>query len=166
MHAQSPSAASHLAPPMSADEALEKAAALYQASFDTFQAMLPRLAERIVGPGQPAQDALAQGGFVMNHCTVALRLDADKGMVEFFCDVGLPRPHALQECYRRVLEMNLCRTYEGITFGVHPTSARLVATASLPVLMVASEEVALSALQTLTEVVTGLRAERTLNLEV
>lgn len=135
-------------------------------SAQIFEAMLPRVVERIVGPGEPTREALANGGFVLNDCTVVVRLDAETDSVEFFCDVGLPQLHSEENVYRTALEFNLCRTYPGIIFGVHPESGRLVATASTHALLVGDDDVCINTLQMLTGVVSQLRADRAFDVEV
>lgn len=135
-------------------------------STEIFEAMLPRVVERMVGPGEATREALANGGFVLNDCTVVMRLNAETDSVEFFCDVGLPHPHSEQNVYRTALEFNLCRTYPGIVFGVHPESGRLVATASTHALLVSDDEVCIHTLQMLTGVVSQLRLARAFDVEV
>lgn len=131
---------------------------------ESFSAMLPRVVERMVGPGQPRDDALANGGFVLNDCTLVLRLNAHTDSVEFFCDVGLPLPHSLEQTYRTALELNLCRTHEGVTFGIHPESGRLVATTAIHALLIGDDEVCVNTLQMLAQLVSRLRDERTFDL--
>lgn len=131
---------------------------------ESFNAMLPRVVERVVGPGQACDDAIANGGFVLNDCTVVMRLNAETDSVEFFCDVGLPVSHSLEQTYRAALELNLCRTHDGITFGIHPESGRLVATTAMHALLIADDEVCVNTLHMLTRVVSQLRDERAFDL--
>ncbi|MBL0421259.1 type III secretion system chaperone [Ramlibacter sp. AW1] len=139
---------------------------LHNLSSKFFEAMLPRVVERMVGPGDAAREALANGGFVLNDCTVVMRLNAETDSVEFFCDVGLPRPPSLHQVYRAALEHNLCRTYPGIVLGIHPESGRLVATAASPAMLVGNDEVCIETLQMLTGVVTELRAQPGIDVEL
>jgi hypothetical protein len=135
-----------------------------QGSADRFNALLPRVVAQVVGEGEAAQEALETGGFVLNESTVVMRLNPDNDYLEFFCDIGLPDPHHLEPNFRTALELNLCRTYPGVTFGVHPESGRLVATTATHMLLVADDEVCLQALDLLTGLVGQLRANRTFML--
>ncbi|TFY97943.1 type III secretion system chaperone [Ramlibacter rhizophilus] len=129
-----------------------------------FQAMLPRMITRVLGEGDAARQALADGGFVMNEATVVLRLNPDTDQVEIFCDVGVPDPHGLERAYRAALELNLCRTYPGVVFGVHPESGRMVATTAISSVIALDDQVCINALEMLTLHVRQLRASRTLPL--
>ncbi len=137
---------------------------LAQGSADRFNVLLPRVVAQVVGEGEAAQEALETGGFVLNESTVVMRLNPDNDYLEFFCDIGLPDPHHLEPNFRTALELNLCRTYPGVTFGVHPESGRLVATTATHMLLVADDEVCLQALDLLTGLVGELRANRTFML--
>lgn len=130
-------------------------------SVDRFNAMLPRVVAQVVEGDAAAQEALETGGFVLNESTVVMRLNADNDYLEFFCDIGLPDPHHLEANFRTALELNLCRTYPDVTFGVHPESGRLVATIATHMLLVADDEVCLHALDLLTGLATQLRSNRT-----
>ncbi len=124
-----------------------------------FAALMPRLVRRALPDAAPEaiDQALADGGFVLNECTVVMRHNPDDNTVEFFCDVGLPEPQALEATYRTALEINLCRTYAGITLGIHPESGRLVATTALDSAEVEDDEVCLRTLERLTGQVGRLR---------
>ncbi len=137
---------------------------LAQGSADRFNVLLPRVVAQVVGEGEAAQEALETGGFFLNESTVVMRLNPDNDYLEFFCDIGLPDPHHLEPNFRTALELNLCRTYPGVTFGVHPESGRLVATTATHMLLVADDEVCLQALDLLTGLVGELRANRTFML--
>jgi hypothetical protein len=122
-----------------------------------FAQLLPKVVRRVLGQGAEADQALADGGFVLNDSTVVMRLNEDTDHIEFFCDIGVPQRHAREDAFRVALELNLCRTYPGITLGVHPVSGRLVATTAVHSLLVADDEVCLQALDTLTQQVRRLR---------
>ena len=109
--------------------------------------------------------AIADGGFVLNDSTVVMRHNADNDQIEFFCDVGLPEVHAREAAYRAALEINLCRSYPGITLGVHPESGRMVATVAIHSLLVADDEVCLNTLELLTRQVGQLRASGAIALQ-
>ena len=134
---------------------------LAQEPADRFNALLPRVVAQVVGEGEAAQEALETGGFLLNESTVVMRLNPENDYLEFFCDIGLPDPHQLAANYRTALELNLCRTYPDVTFGVHPQSGRLVATTATHMLLVVDDEVCLQALDLLTGLVQQLRANRT-----
>jgi hypothetical protein len=138
--------------------------ALAAESRSRFQDMLPRIVERVVGPAQ-AREALDHGGFLLNESTVVLRHNPDTHAVEFFCDVGLPPAHAREAAFRVALEMNLCRTHPGITFGVHPESGRMVATTAIHSMLIADDEVCVHTLQMLTRVVRELRDSRVIEVD-
>lgn len=159
-------AAMHESPRTLPEQMVEMDESLRGMSAQIFEAMLPRVVERIVGPGDAAQEALANGGFVLNECTVVMRLNPDTDSVEFFCDVGLPHPHSELAVYRTALEFNLCRTYPGINFGIHPESGRLVATAATHALLVADDDVCVNTLQMLTGVVAQLRLARQFDVDI
>lgn len=135
-----------------------------EGSADRFNVLLPRVVAQVVGEGEAAQEALETGGFLLNESTVVMRLNPENDYLEFFCDIGLPDPHHLEANFRTALELNLCRTYPGVTFGVHPESGRLVATTATHMLLVADDEVCLQALDLLTGLVQQLRTNRTFML--
>lgn len=133
-------------------------------SVDRFNTLLPRVVAQVVGEGEAAQEALQTGGFVLNESTVVMRLNPDNDYLEFFCDIGLPDPHHLEANFRTALELNLCRTYPGVTFGVHPESGRLVATTATHMLLVVDDEVCLQTLDLLSGLARELRARCTFML--
>lgn len=122
------------------------------ASAQRFNALLPQVVAQVVGEGEPAREALRTGGFLLGESTVVMRLNPDTDFLEFFCDIGLPLPQAREATLRAAMEMNLCRTHPGVTFGLHPESGRLVATTAMHMLLVVDDEVCLHALQLLTQV--------------
>lgn len=132
-------------------------------SRERFDAMLPRVIARLAGE-DAVDEALASGGFEVEGRTVVVRLHPENDHIEYFCDVGEPEPHALQETYRRLLEMNLCRAYPGITFGVHPDSGRVVATLAVHDVLVAGEDACITTVQMLVQLVGHLVDARTLAL--
>lgn len=131
-----------------------------------FAELMPRLVRRALASADDhaINQAIADGGFVLNDCTVVMRHNAESDQIEFFADVGVPDPHALEVAYRAALEINLCRTYPGITLGVHPQSGRMVATTSIHSLLVADDEVCLNALELLTRQVDHVRGSRVIPL--
>ena len=122
------------------------------------------LVRRLLGDGEEADQALADGALVLNDCTVVVRRNAANDYIEFFCDIGLPTGHEREAAYRVALEMNLCRTYPGITLGVHPDSGRLVATIAVHGLMLPDEDAYLQALELLTLQVLEMRDSQLLPL--
>ncbi|MEJ7930302.1 hypothetical protein WG922_09970 [Ramlibacter sp. AN1015] len=133
---------------------------------ERYARLLPRVAARIVGPDPAAEkEALESGGFVLDDTTVVMRLNPDTDHLEFFCDIGMPLPHTRDDAYRAALEMNLCRSHPGVTFGVHPESSRLVATTAMHMLLVADDEACLNAIGMLTRISRELRANRTFIVE-
>lgn len=148
-----------------AQAAVDYGQALAAESRVRFEDMLPRIVERVLGPAQ-AQQALDHGGFVLNESTVVIRHNPQTDTVEFFCDIGLPQAHAREAAYRVALELNLCRTHPGITFGVHPESGRMVATTAIHSLLIADDDVCVRTLQMLTQVVRELRDSRVIEVDV
>ncbi len=130
-----------------------------------YEAALRGLVRQLLGDGEQADQAIADGALVLNDCTVVMRRNASNDFIEFFCDIGLPPSHDREAAYRVALEMNLCRTYPGITLGVHPDSGRLVATISVHGLMLPDEDAYLQALEMLTLQVLEMRDSQTLPLE-
>ncbi len=128
-----------------------------------FDAMLPRVVARLAGESA-VDEALASGGFAVEGRTVVVRLHPENDHIEYYCDVGLPEPHSLAETYRTLLEMNLCRTYPGITFGLHPGSGRVVATLAMHDALVPGEDACIATVQMLVTMVGHLRDVRTLAL--
>lgn len=138
--------------------------ALAAESAERFDVLLPRVVAQVLGDGPAAQEALQSGGFVLDESTVVMRLNADTDNLEFFCDIGLPDPHHAPDAFRTALELNLCRTYPSVTFGLHPESGRLVATTAMHMLLVVDDETCLHTLDLLTRVARELRAKRTFML--
>ncbi|WP_176091393.1 hypothetical protein [Burkholderia ambifaria] len=67
------------------------------------------------------------------HTTIVVRLEEAEQVIRFYADVGLPRVDDELAACRRALQCNLVRGVRWVTFGMHPESGRLVATAVLPV---------------------------------
>lgn len=130
-----------------------------------FDALFPRVVQRVLGDSPEADEALRTGGFVINESVVVMRLNPEHDSLEFFCDIGQPLPHALLDTYRVALELNLCRTYPNITFGLHPESGRLVATCAMHMLLVADDEICLQTLDALTDLARTLRDNRIFDVE-
>ncbi len=124
---------------------------------NSFSETLRRIVQRVVGDGPEADQALADGSFVLNNTTVVVRLNSETHFVEFFCDVGEPDTYALEATYRTALEVNLCRTFPGVTLGVHPQSGRLVATLAMNGLMAQDEDFCMTLLETLANRATQIR---------
>lgn len=116
----------------------------------SFAESLRRIIARTVGQGPAADQALEDGGFLINDRMVVVRLNPDTDFVELFCDIGQPDPHYLESVYRAALEANLCRKFPGLTLGVHPESGRLVGTLAVDGLMFDDEELCMTILETLT----------------
>ncbi|MFD0668177.1 type III secretion system chaperone [Ramlibacter sp. MAHUQ-53] len=135
-------------------------------SEDRFNLLLPRVVAQVVGEGEPAREALRTGGFLVGESTVVMRLNPETDSLEFFCDIGLPLPWARESTLRAAMEMNLCRTHPGVTFGLHPESGRLVATTAMHMLLVADDEVCLNALALLTGVARQRREDGTFRVTV
>jgi hypothetical protein len=57
--------------------------------------------------------------------------------------------------------MNLCRTYPGVTFGLHPESGRLVATSAMHMMLFTDDDACLNTLQMLAALVRQLKSQRT-----
>jgi len=126
-----------------------------------FNTLLPRVVRRMLGEGEGAQQALQTGGFVLDDAVIVMRLNADTSMLELFCDIGQPQAQSMEANFRAALQMNLCRTHPGVTFGLHPESGRLVATSAMHMMLFADDEVCLNALQMLAALVRQLRADHT-----
>lgn len=116
----------------------------------SFAESLRRIIARTVGHGLAAEQALEDCGFLMNERMVVVRLNPDTDFVELFCDIGQPDLYDLEGVYRAALEANLCRTFPGLTLGVHPESGRLVGTLTLDGLMFDNEEFCMTILESLT----------------
>lgn len=132
---------------------------------ERFSEMLPRIAARLEADEASSAEVLSDGGFFINDSTVVMRLNAENDQIEFFCDVGLPVSNAREDAYRVALELNLCRTYPGITLGVHPESRRLVATVSAHEMMVSEDDACMGILQMLTLQVSRLRDSGVIQFE-
>jgi hypothetical protein len=140
------------------EEALvESSESLMRASRQRFEELHAHVAQRITGTVEGAQEALASGSFFVNESTVVIRYDEDLTQVEIFCDVGLPEPYAENSVYRAALEYNLCCTYPGVSFGIHPDSGRLVATTALLLSMLTDDEMCLNTVQMLTDLAQEVR---------
>jgi hypothetical protein len=120
---------------------------------------------RALGSDEAADQALADGACWLSGGTLAWRFNPEVLMVELFCDVGLPEPAHAQEAYRHALEVNLCRTYPGVWLGLHPDSQRLVATVSVPAVLMLDEAVCLPTLEGLAGHAQHLRAQPELRLQ-
>jgi len=155
----------HALSPQQMDEVMRTAEAIAAESAARFSDMLPRVVQRVLGDGPDAQQALETGGFVLDDSVIVMRLNPDTDTLEFFCDIGMPPPHSIEANFRTALEMNLCRTYAGVTFGVHPESGRLVATSAMHMMLFSDDEMCLNALQMLAGLVKQLRANRTFIVE-
>ena len=149
------------------DAHLEPLLAVPSESAQRFAELMPRVVRRALVDADAADidQAIADGGFVLNDSTVVMRHNAETDQIEFFCDVGLPESHTREQAYRAALEINLCRQYPGITLGVHPDSGRMVATIAIHSLLVADDEVCLNTLELLTRQVGQLRASRAIALQ-
>ncbi len=146
-------------------DAQQSAQAMAAEAAQRFPALLPRVVRRMVGDGEDARQALESGGFVLDDAVIVMRLNPDTSMLEFFCDIGHPQAHSTEANYRTALQMNLCRTYPGVTFGLHPESGRLVATSAMHMMLFADDDVCLNALQMLAALVRQLKSQRTFLVE-
>lgn len=117
---------------------------------DAFAQTLRKIVMRALGDGPAVDQALADGGFVMNERMVVMRLNTETDHVELFCDVGQLESFSLEANYRAALEANLCRRFPGVMLGVHPDSGRLVATIALSGLMVGDEDLCMMIVENLT----------------
>jgi hypothetical protein len=116
---------------------------------EAFTQTLRRIVLGTMGDGPEADQALADGGLVIQGRTVVMRLNPQTDFVELFCDIGQPAADRLEAVYRHALEANLCRRFPGVTLGLHPESGRLVATLALNGLMVDHEDLCMTALDLL-----------------
>lgn len=131
-----------------------------------FERLLQELAVRLQDRAAPGEAAAQDdGAFWVDSCTVVLRRNPDNDYIEIFCDVGQPAPHDEPAAYRAALEVNLCRTYPGMTLGVHPQSGRIVATLAVHSLLVRDVDTCLQILDVLTVQVRRLRESRVLPLD-
>ncbi len=152
------------APPARLDDLLSDAADFSRSARERFAEILPRVIARFLGDGPAVEEALREGGFEVNEVTVVVRLNPQTDAIEFFADIGLPEPHALDAACRAALEINLCRTYPGLVLGLHPQSGRLVATTSLHCLLVGEDDACVNTVEMLTLQVRRLRDSRVLGL--
>ncbi len=141
-------------------DALRSAQALAAEAAKRFSTLLPRVVRRVLGEGVAAQQALQTGGFVLDDSVIVMRLNPDTSSLELFCDIGQPQPQSVEANFRTALQLNLCRTYPGVTFGLHPESGRLVATSAMHMMLFTDDEVCLNALQMLAGLVRQLKAQR------
>lgn len=148
-------------PELSLTDALASAQDIAAEAAERFSRLMPRVVRRVLGEGEQAQQALQTGGFVLDEAVIVMRLNPDTSMLEFFCDIGQPQPHTHEANFRAALQMNLCRTHPGVTFGLHPESGRLVVTSAMHMMLFADDEVCFNALQMLAGLVRQLRADRT-----
>jgi hypothetical protein len=146
-------------------DAVASAEAMAAEAAARFGRLMPQVVRRMLGEGEQAQQALQTGGFVLDDAVIVMRLNPDTSMLEFFCDIGQPQAHTHEANFRTALQMNLCRTHPGVTFGLHPESGRLVATSAMHMMLFADDEVCFNALQMLASLVRQLRADRTFLVE-
>lgn len=146
-------------------DALASAEAIAAEAAERFSRLMPQVVRRMLGEGEQAQQALQTGGFVLDDAVIVMRLNPDTSMLEFFCDIGQPQAHTHEANFRTALQMNLCRTHPGVTFGLHPESGRLVATSAMHMMLFADDEVCFNALQMLAGLARQLRADRTFLVE-
>ena len=152
-------------PEMTLTDALASAQDIAAEAAERFNRLMPRVARRVLGEGEQAQQALQTGGFVLDEAVIVMRLNPDTSMLEFFCDIGQPQTHTHEANFRTALQMNLCRTHPGVTFGLHPESGRLVATSAMHMMLFADDEVCFNALQMLAGLARQLRNDRTVLVE-
>jgi hypothetical protein len=150
---------------LSITDALNSAQDIAAEAADRFNRLMPRVVRRVLGDGEQAQQALQTGGFVLEDAVTVMRLNPDTSMLEFFCDIGQPQAHTHEANFRAALQMNLCRTHPGVTFGLHPESGRLVATSAMHMMLFADDEVCFNALLMLAGLARQLRADRTFLVE-
>ena len=130
-----------------------------------FEGLMRELAARLQDRAVPGEVAARDdGAFSVDGCTVVLRRNPDNDYIEIFCDVGQPKPHDEHATYRAALELNLCRTYPGLTLGVHPQSGRIVATLAAHSLLIRDVDTCLQILDLLTVQVQRIRESRVLAL--
>ena len=141
-------------------EAVSTADTIAAESAARFNDLLPRVVHRVLGDGPDARQALETGGFVLDDSVIVMRLNPDTSSLELFCDIGQPQPQSVEANFRTALQLNLCRTYPGVTFGLHPESGRLVATSAMHMMLFTDDEVCLNALQMLAGLVRQLKAQR------
>lgn len=152
-------------PEMTLTDALASARDIAAEATERFNRLMPRIVRRVLGEGEQAQQALQTGGFLLDEAVIVMRLNPDTSMLEFFCDIGQPQAHTHEANFRTALQMNLCRTHPGVTFGLHPESGRLVATSAMHMMLFADDEVCFNALQMLAGLARQLRTDRTFLVE-
>ncbi len=152
-------------PELTLTDALASAQEIAAEAAERFNRLMPRVVRRVLGEGEQAQQALQTGGFVLDDAVIVMRLNPDTSMLEFFCDIGQPQAHTHEANFRTALQMNLCRTHPGVTFGLHPESGRLVATSAMHMMLFADDEVCFNALQMLAGLVRQLRTDHTFLVE-
>ena len=124
-----------------------------------FEDLLQRIARQLLSDEDAVQEAIDSGAFLVGESTLVVRFNDDNHQIELFADIGLPVPHAEALAHRLALEHNLCRTYLGITLGVHPESGRLVATTSVHLLLLTDDAMCLHAMEALAQAVADLRGQ-------
>jgi len=148
------------------DALAEAAADLGAECARRYASLMRDLVQRLFGDDEAlSRQALESCSFSLDSQTVVMRLDAETDMVEFFCDMGQPDFKQVEASYRNLLEFNLCRSYPGLVFGVHPESGRIVATCSMHVLMLTSVDLCCGVLQTMIDCVKAVIAEGAVVLE-
>ena len=121
-----------------------------------FEDLLQRIARQLLSDDEAVHAAIQSGGFRVGDTILVVRFNEETHQIELFADIGLPHAYAQGQAHRLALEHNLCRTYPGVTLGVHPESSRLVATTSLHLLMVNDETTCLHAMEVLAQAVADL----------
>jgi hypothetical protein len=104
---------------------------------------------RLLGDAHAVDQALAEGSCDVDGSTLAWRVDEQTLMLELYCDIGLPEPAQEHEAYRRMLEINLCRSCPGLYVGLHPESRRLVAATLQPAVLLVDENFCVAAMENL-----------------
>lgn len=152
--------------PLDEQALADAAAALGVECARRYASLMQELVQHLFGDDAVlASQALEAGSFSLDGQTVVMRLDPDNDMIEFFCDIGQPDFNRVETSYRNILELNLCRTYPGLVFGVHPESGRIVATAAMHALMLTNVEMCLGVLQTMIDCVKDIIADRVVVLQ-
>lgn len=121
------------------------------------RASLARALTALLASAEAADQAIETDSCALEGGTLAWRLDADRLMVELFCDIGLPEPALAHEAWRFALEVNLCRTCEGAYLGLHPESGHLVMTSALPAVLMLDSAMCEKALESLARQARDLR---------
>jgi len=113
------------------------------------ESSLQAVLTRLLGDAQAVDQALAESSCEIDGSTLAWRVDEQTLMLELYCDIGLPEPAQEHEAYRRMLEINLCRSCPGLYVGLHPESRRLVATTLQPAVLLVDESFCMAAMENL-----------------